>query len=302
MTKKLLVADDSVTIQKVVNLTFAGEDVAIEAVSSGDQALEKIRELRPDMVLADVFMPGLNGYEVCESVKGDPDLSGIPVVLLVGTFEPFDEAEAARVKSDGHLTKPFDTSELIQIVRSLLDKPARASAAAATTCVSAPEAAAARFEGGASESPLVSVRAQESFLGQARILDVFAPQMLAEFLAPPPLEETALTVEEPVTATPGPEPELAPAAKEEPSSSKPRLSVAPQVIPFPGTRQADTAEGVEFPEEILNLIVDRVIRRMSADVIREVAWEVIPELSEIIIRQILNEKGIAPAQPDGPAK
>jgi CheY-like chemotaxis protein len=299
MTKKLLVADDSVTIQKVVNLTFAGEDVSIEAVSSGDQALDKIRELRPDMVLADVFMPGLNGYEVCASVKGDPDLSGIPVVLLVGTFEPFDEAEAARVKSDGHLTKPFDTSELIQIVRSLLDKPVRASVSAATTRVSAPEAAAATFEGGASEPPLVSVRAQESFLGQARILDVFAPQMLAEFLRPP-VEQPAPTVEESVTAAP--EPELAPAAVEETASSKPRLSVAPQVIPFPGTRQADAAEGVEFPEEIVNLIVDRVIRRMSADVIREVAWEVIPELSEIIIRQILNEKGIAPAHPDGPEK
>ncbi len=121
MAKKLLVADDSVTIQKVVQLTFAGEDVAIEAVSSGDQAVEKARALRPDMMLADVYMPGLNGYEVCSSIKADAELAGTPVVLLVGTFEPFDEAEAARVRSDGHLTKPFDTSELIQLVRSLID-------------------------------------------------------------------------------------------------------------------------------------------------------------------------------------
>ncbi len=77
--------------------------------------------------------------------------------------------------------------------------------------------------------------------------------------------------------------------------AKPRLAAAPQVIPFPANRQPDSAaEGVELPEEIVNLIVDRVVRRMSPDVIRDVAWEVIPELAEIIIRQIINEKGLPP--------
>jgi CheY-like chemotaxis protein len=292
MTKKLLVADDSVTIQKVVNLTFAGEDVVIEAVSSGDVAVQRIREIHPDVILADVFMPGMNGYEVCSSVKQDPDLAAIPVVLLVGTFEPFDEAEAARVKSDGHLTKPFDTSELIQLVRALLNK-SQGSGAVAATSPAAPAQAPATLSGIA-ESPLVSVRAQESFLGDSRILDVFAPQFLAEFLAPPPVEEPEPPAPEPQAAVPEavpePEPLPIPAAVEE---EKPRLSVAPQVIQFPGSRQeASAAEGVELPEEIINLIVDRVVRRLSTDVVREVAWEVIPELAEIIIRQVLNEKGI----------
>ncbi len=306
MTRKLLVADDSVTIQKVVQLTFAGEDVAIEAVSSGDQAVERAYALRPDIILADVFMPGLNGYEVCSKVKGDAELAGTPVVLLVGTFEPFDDAEAARVRADGHLTKPFDTSELIQLVRSLIERAAPACAAAASPAPTEPPGTptpALARAAGAGERPLVSARARDSFLGDGRILDVFAPQMLAAALQPVPVQPAAArqAPEEPPPAVePAPtgvgQPALAPPEQPEPVAEvKPRLAAAPQVIPFPGTRLPDeAAEGVELPEEIVNLIVDRVVRRMSPDVIREVAWEVIPELAEIMIRQMLNEKGLPP--------
>src|SRR5687768_2198600 len=140
MTKKLLVADDSITIQKVVSLSFAGEDVVIHSVSNGDQALERIRAVMPDLVLADVFMPGRNGYEVCAAIKDDPNLRQIPVILLVGTFEPFDEAEATRVKSDGRLTKPFDTGEMVDLVHSLIDRgyasPPRENLAHATSSTS----------------------------------------------------------------------------------------------------------------------------------------------------------------------
>src|SRR5437867_31272 len=91
MPKKLLVADDSVTIHKVVTLTFADEDVVIETATDGAKAIESAKRIKPDFVLADVFMPGRNGYEVCESLKSDPELAGVPVILMVGTFEAFDE-------------------------------------------------------------------------------------------------------------------------------------------------------------------------------------------------------------------
>ena len=120
MTLKLLVADDSVTIQKIINLAFNAEDAVVESVSSGDAAMDAVRVFKPDVILADVFMPGCNGYEVCERIKRDPELQNIPVILLVGTFEPFDEPEASRVRCDAHLSKPFDTSELIETVRSLV--------------------------------------------------------------------------------------------------------------------------------------------------------------------------------------
>jgi CheY-like chemotaxis protein len=116
-----LLADDSITIQKVVDLTFSDEGLEVVTVGDGQQALEKLEEFTPDIVLADVFMPGLNGYQLCEHVKRDERLSHIPVMLLVGSFEPFDEAEARRVGADDYLTKPFQSIRtLISKVRNLL--------------------------------------------------------------------------------------------------------------------------------------------------------------------------------------
>jgi CheY-like chemotaxis protein len=114
--KKLLLADDSITIQKVVELTFADEGVTVLTVNNGRDAIEKLNEFAPDIVLADVFMPQLSGYEVCEHIKQNEQLKHIPVMLLVGSFEPFDEAEARRVGANDTLTKPF------QSIRNLIDK------------------------------------------------------------------------------------------------------------------------------------------------------------------------------------
>ena len=116
----ILLADDSITIQKIVNLTFSGEGIDVVTVGNGEAAVKKLHELRPALVLADIFMPGKNGYEVCDYIKNDPSLNATPVILLVGAFEPFDSNEAARVKADGHLTKPFEIKVLISAVNSLI--------------------------------------------------------------------------------------------------------------------------------------------------------------------------------------
>ena len=117
---KILLADDSITIQKVVNLTFDDEGIEVVAVSNGDHAERKLGEVNPDLVLADIFMPGKNGYELCESIKQNPQYSNVPVVLLVGAFEPFDQNEARRVGADDHLTKPFESRKLVETVRRLI--------------------------------------------------------------------------------------------------------------------------------------------------------------------------------------
>ena len=120
--RKLLLADDSVTIQKVVNLTFADEGVDIITVGDGNSAMDKIREESLDLIMADVNMPGLNGYEICEKVREMDGDSKIPVILLVGSFEPFDEAEAKRVGADDFLTKPFQSiNQLVNTVTVLLN-------------------------------------------------------------------------------------------------------------------------------------------------------------------------------------
>ena len=129
MPKNLLLADDSITIQKVVGITFANEDYQVVAVDNGEEALARARELRPDVILADVVMPKRNGYELCEAVKADPALAHIPVVLLAGTFEAFDEARARSARADGHIAKPFESQALINKVRELVEGKAAVAAA-----------------------------------------------------------------------------------------------------------------------------------------------------------------------------
>jgi CheY-like chemotaxis protein len=119
--RKLLLADDSVTIQRVVELTFSGEDIDVVAVSDGEQAIARMSTDPPDIVLADIAMPKKNGYEVAAFVKEHATLSNVPVLLLAGAFEPVDEERARRVKCDGVLVKPFETHDLIARVRELLN-------------------------------------------------------------------------------------------------------------------------------------------------------------------------------------
>jgi len=121
MAYKLLLADDSITIQKVVELTLSEEGFDVTAVGDGEAALEAARKLVPDVILADVFMPKMDGYELCERVKADSVLANVPVMLLSGTFEEFDEVRAARVGAAGSLTKPFESTELISKVKRLVE-------------------------------------------------------------------------------------------------------------------------------------------------------------------------------------
>jgi CheY-like chemotaxis protein len=127
MPKKILLADDSITIQKVVELTFSDADYEVTAVNNGAKAIGKLTEMRPDIILSDIIMPEKNGYEVCEYVKSHPEYRNIPVVLLTGTFEPFDPDRAEKAGCDAVVTKPFESQSLIQKVEELI---AQASAPA----------------------------------------------------------------------------------------------------------------------------------------------------------------------------
>jgi CheY-like chemotaxis protein len=118
---KILVADDNSNIQKMVGLALKDQGIDVVAVGNGEAAVRKISDIRPDLVLADVFMPVRNGYEVCQYVKTDSSLAHIPVILLVGAFDPLDEQEAQRVGADGVLKKPFVPPDpLISMVKSAL--------------------------------------------------------------------------------------------------------------------------------------------------------------------------------------
>jgi len=118
--KKVLLADDSTTIQRLVELSFAGDEFSVTSVGDGDQAVEAIRVSPPDLVLADIGMPGRSGYEVAEFIRSQPGLVSMPVLLLAGAFDSIDPEKARRVGADGILTKPFDPHVLVGRVQELL--------------------------------------------------------------------------------------------------------------------------------------------------------------------------------------
>lgn len=180
MPKKILLADDSITIQKVVELTFSDGDYEVTAVNNGAKAVQKLAEMRPDIILSDIIMPEKNGYEVCEYVKSHPEFRNIPVVLLTGTFEPFDPDRAEKAGCDAVVTKPFESQSLIHKVEELIAQSKANSNAAppppapeqlSTQAVSPVEAASPWMD----ETPA----APESFTHDA---DIFA--------AAPPIQAT----------------------------------------------------------------------------------------------------------------
>jgi CheY-like chemotaxis protein len=142
MPKRILLADDSITIQKVVELTFSDGDYEVVAVNNGAKAIQKLAEMRPDIILSDIIMPEKNGYEVCEYVKSHPEYRTIPVVLLTGTFEPFDPDRADKAGCDAVVTKPFESQSLIHKVDELIQQPESTAATTTTTPNPMPEPAA----------------------------------------------------------------------------------------------------------------------------------------------------------------
>ncbi len=126
MRPKLLLADDSITVQRVIELTLADEGLDVLTVGDGQQAVERIERDQPDIVLADLTMPGRDGYGVAEFVKQSPMFAGrTRVVLLTGAFEPIDQARADRLGIDGVLAKPFEPQAAIDLVRRVLSQSPR---------------------------------------------------------------------------------------------------------------------------------------------------------------------------------
>jgi len=146
MPKTLLIADDSQTIQQAISMIFAGEDVKLVAARDGEAALQTAKQAKPDLILADVGMPKLSGYELCQKVRTDAALKDVPVLLL-GGGTPIDPAKAMAVGANGHMPKPFDSAKLIEHVKTILANPKAKPAIAPATNGSvkpAPAAAAPR--------------------------------------------------------------------------------------------------------------------------------------------------------------
>jgi CheY-like chemotaxis protein len=292
---KILLADDSLTIQKVVELTLSGTGYELRCVSDGRKAIESLNASRPDLILADVVMPGKNGYEVCETVKGDPATARIPVILLAGTFEPFDRERADRVGSDMVITKPFDAHQLVERIDALLARTPAPPAA------SAREEEAAPFEivslddtlpvsGRAAAPPEVSPFGPDQDFSFSRSEDHGQESASPPPSLPPEAEPARPAAPEPpeeVRRAPAPMPAPEPLAVEEISARDAEILFD---VPFePGTLPpAGAAPAVpELTEAQIDAIASRVVQKLSDRVVREIAWDVVPDLAErAVLRRI----------------
>jgi CheY-like chemotaxis protein len=122
LARKILLADDSVTAQNMGRKILSDAGYEVIAVNNGSAALKKVTEIKPDLVVLDVYMPGYSGLEVCQRLKESHDTARIPVLLTVGKLEPFKPEEAQRVRAEAFIVKPFEASELLSALSKLEDK------------------------------------------------------------------------------------------------------------------------------------------------------------------------------------
>jgi len=238
MGKRILLADDSITIQKVIELTFSDEDFEVVTVGNGRLAVERAEEVQPDVVLCDIIMPEKDGYEVCQFVKQNPRLAHVPVLLLTGAFEPFDQEKASRVGADGSLAKPFEPQTLIAKVKELLAQTGQRAPAAAAAVAPAPRPApAAPPAAAAPPRPAPPPAAPPTPVAPPR------PAPPPPVAAPPVVAAPAAAPKAPVQA-PTSEPSFVP----DESDGSPRGG--PEVVwePYQAASNPPTEEA--FPEEV----------------------------------------------------
>lgn len=257
MHRTILIADDSSTIRQVVVHAFAGEESEVVTAVSGPEAIEQARRHHPSIALVDVLMPGMNGYEVSEALASDPATAEIPILLLTGAFEPFDEGRAASCGAVGHLAKPFEKAALIERVEGILG---------------APRARRPKVRTGR-ETPLVSDE------------DLLPP-------VPGSSEEEPFPAQDAMASA---------AAKGGPETGGPSASWGGMRVPLPGDEDFDlslprrraggdgesTAGGSEsvLDEKLLREEIRRRVEALAPEIIREIAWEVVPDLLERVIRE-----------------
>ncbi len=350
MSKTILLADDSLTIQKVVELTFSDTDFEVIATSSGDQLLEQLPSSGADIVICDTIMPGTDGYAVCQAIKSESTTLHIPVILMTGTFEPFDRDRALAAGCSEIITKPFEARNLVETVERLVNVEGVAAPAPeafggsveplgfeGTVTPPAPEEAASEF-GTMLSAPTESSPefAQEAEGDGLDFTSTGFAEMEAAgaesdgFVGTTP--EDGLDFE-PATPEVPEEPEAAEAHEVEPTQPIPAAAVAEALDPFdnaapgmfaePGDAEIEVQPATAFPIEtdpvaeaipenqilpeqdddfdeesgasvagLSDADVDRIARRvveLASGRLEKIAWDVIPDMAEIVVRERLRE-------------
>ncbi|MFT3922670.1 MAG: response regulator [Myxococcales bacterium] len=302
MPTKILVADDSATMRRVLEMTFAGEDASVVSVDNGDAALNKLGDFGPDVVFVDAALAGVDGYEVTRRIKAQQ--GKVAVIVMASQHNPYDDGKGRAAGVDDHISKPFDTQSVIDRVGQVLARPRTAPAAAeaprppAAPAVARPPAPAPVA---AAAAPVANPAASAQRMAQGTRLGLGAPVPLAPTAAPA-AQATAkpAAAPQPVPAAPLRANATMPMAPV--SSAKPAVAPAPPVAvarpPAPAAPAAAPAVAsigaqatAELAGKLGNLGLSREqvegVLALSREVIEQVVWEVVPELAEQIIREEL---------------
>jgi CheY-like chemotaxis protein len=255
----ILVADDSVTMRRILELTFQGEDARVTAVESGESAVRKASELNPDVVFADLSLSGMDGYAIASAIKSSPGLERTAVVEMASQKHPYDEEKGKAAGVDDHILKPFDTQHVIDRVKQVLSRPRAQPAAtrAAAPAAAAPAAAA-------------KIGTKTIAFGKPPIA-ANAPMAAAPAQQRPAASAAAAAA--PAYAAPAAVAASAPSAK---------AAMAPMA-----TAVAVAANDLEHKLNGLGLTAEQVVAvlALSREVVERVVWEVVPDLAETIIKE-----------------
>jgi len=316
---RVLIVEDSVTMRKVMEMTFAGEDAELLVVESGERALEQGAAFGPDVAFIDASLPGIDGYEVTRAMKSNPGLSSTAVILMASQHRPLDVARASEVGADDHILKPFDTQEAIDKanglagqVMAISDIP---SVPAARPATKPPMPVAQRSYRPTPPplpvSPVQSARpightpltgAQVSVApGSAASLRSSAPP--AKIVSAPAVQVSSAPPSQLDTAPPqsssAPPSQFGTAPPQSSSAPPSQFGTAPparvaSARPSSPLQAAGASEALSHSVvarlETLGLTSDQVeaVLKLSAEVVERVVWEVVPDLAEAMIREELH--------------
>jgi CheY-like chemotaxis protein len=294
----LLAVDDSVTMRKVLEMTFAGEDYRVVTADSTDAALALARVERPGVVVADITLEGKTGYDLCQALKRE--MPNVPVLLLCSKLHPYDAGKGQSAHADDHIDKPFDSQQLIDKVRTLTASPraaAGAPAAAAPAAVRVPVAPTAAVSAQRPAPVVAPVRAATQPMAVRPPMPT--PAVRPQDIAPrPPVPGPApaqIAAREALRPQTRPMP-IAQGTTPKPSvTSQPAVSAAaqPAAARAPaGGMQAGLVTAVIDADMAKKLVgmglnkdqIDGVLA-LSRDIVERVVWEVVPVLAETMIKE-----------------
>lgn len=300
MPINVLVADDSVTMRKIMEFTLAGEDVKVTSVDSGDACIAKASQLRPDVIYADVTM-STDGYAVAHAIRNTTGLENTAIVVLASQKHPYDEARGRVAGVDAHLVKPFDTQQAIDQFRGLASQPRAVAmggpSGAAAAAVPAPAPRMAKTQ---------TIAFGKAPLPLPPMMQPAAMAPAQQHAAPPPLApQRASTAHAPIPnvplqpLAPMQAPQRTSVAHPAPAPVQP-MQAAPRSQAYSmggGDGRAAAVSGVaagaasDLASKLdgLGLNPDQIegVLALSREVIERVVWEVVPDLAETIIREEL---------------